>query len=1659
MSQHLMNWVQNQKLSRKVNNFEEDFSNGYLFNDLLHQFGQVCIDSGERWPGPLRDDYAVEAKVTNFKILERSLNNLKIKFTPGQAQQINNKHRGVAMKLIYQIKMVLDRLNGVQTTLQQHKQRMEADAFAHPAAAAHLASAKSKESGVSPDEMDGDTYLFPEILQNQNTYQQKDNFKLIKSLSLPRPIYDRQNKLIFENRFRCSLENPKECRKAIIQKRFFEEKLIQEERKNQLDTLEFECFMADRARNRNVLREKIARNRYFLDQWHAEGVEEWRKNMGIRMHAIESKMRFDQRCAQKEADLKEKVRLQYTGHVVRGIARFEQMLEDKALVSDDLREMKPLEEVTEVENGEELLQLLEGRLPTIPQQRDEAYQFLGKIKEAKVAGSIARQTREKRRRKVLVTVQQDQDRSEAGFFEKLLAEQLDRSSIEEQRVDYEVWKTGQYEHVMRTNRQARVESYQQRRDVDFEQLVSVDQGVADIMKRQVMDESVELEQFRYKAVERNRIAAEREKVIDHVEELWGQIENLAVESSELRVLDDTFAYEDAARWVQTITEQMEALKVAAAEAAEKEAAAGDPKAKAKAKPKEEVTTPEPTGPEPFAFNPDIPQETVPYERLDIEFQEYLNGTGQWAHELVPIEIMEEAIKANILTEGLEQAESTIPFVPYLNLNESIESGKNLRLGCLIDGCISTTFEPGPPEMPEPLPVVPLRLCIHGWEYAGKKLLAFRLCELFNLKLIILDDVVKECLALAGHPASGSHMLEDMVISREGVDDAIAKARQENNPYMQTLKDIGTEMAQILFEGGKLSSEQYIRMIIAKIRACLVELKEDHPEYPEPATVDSILQPHGYILCGFPRTKEEASQLEWELSGFLALDELPTTEDMVRGARAEILAPRPVPKPLVQRREVGGFDKVLQVVTPPQQVVRRATGRCIHEFTKIPFHLMENPPPKKTRSKEDLVYEKLIPAEDITMAVGTLAHRMHHTDREQPKLLQYWDHFEDPDIGPRVVQIHSDASASTRETVYKELVHHVEKIMHHRNTVWQGKCDALAEKLRLEEEERQRIEAERLREEEEQRQREEAARLKAEAKAERRAEKQARIDAGEPQEGHDVESEDSAAEEEAPAEEVTAEEPAAAEEAAEEEGEPPVPPFEPLDFVALKDAVFQLDSQYQHLVNNAWEAMQSGYSVRVGPLYEGTRNKWRELFHQVFVFRLGIVEYLKEEHHFKRQIDGFAVTYNGFYRENPEMILEDDCKEMLQARVQTFREELLEQLVPRVSNVNLAIDSIVNHPFVDHHITMTCQTAQALLWMEGKRYVSTRHFINDVFHKMLRKHVPAPPPPEEEAQEPVDGEESKEPEEPPPPPPVELDPEPEMEWPDYFTALEEDAEPLPNVRVWNAETEQFEFPALVASLEFARGIVAPHTEVEWEEEEKAHLHLPTYVDWHQTLWTERVLYLQRLQKIESWVQRYCTTIQDQYSTLISDVKQWAEWKETYEREAVTALCGHFDTLIDEHKNQDYRLTMDQFGLEVTRSTDGPVHARYCQSTCIEDARGVTYPVTTRQLEVQHRQDVQLYIPPTPPPTPPPEPEPPTPPPEKEKEEGEENEEEEPPGEEPPAEEEPEPVDERTATERWDDMVTFYSDDKNMPQLENDYIPIPEEEKEDVAEEGADEAEEG
>ncbi|CAJ1423729.1 unnamed protein product, partial [Effrenium voratum] len=362
------------------------------------------------------------------------------------------------------------------------------------------------------------------------------------------------------------------------------------------------------------------------DEWESRGHELWQENMKVRIARESAQLRFNEKVFKKQQEKEFGLRSSATTEVLQGTKDFEGGLRNLGLTkkpevldgsSEDEEESgeRLLAQTSKAATAKELVDALQAKLPTSQELSYEANLFMRKIKESKQAGSIARRERERRRRRVLVEQQREQEMLEENQLEQVLIEKLSRESIEESAITYRSWRAKTFEEVFVRNRQARQQQYSAQKREDKEEALRRDQDLRDEMI-ETLREQEERERLRYRAVERGRHAKRREKLREEMENILDLIVQMAFADLQQEQLTDKEEVDNTLwrEWVALFEENLPVMPLPSLDLCAEE-------------PAPRTALPEPTG----LANLRPPGSTLNSATL----RDFMEGKGQWQVDEAP----------------------------------------------------------------------------------------------------------------------------------------------------------------------------------------------------------------------------------------------------------------------------------------------------------------------------------------------------------------------------------------------------------------------------------------------------------------------------------------------------------------------------------------------------------------------------------------------------------------------------------------------------------------------------------------------------------------------------------------------------------------------------------------------------------------------------------------------------------------------------------------------------------------------------------------------------------------------------------------------------------------------------------------------------------------
>merc|ERR1719171_1087348 len=388
----VMDWLtMDVQLPVSTSQFEEGFSNGFLFGELFKKFKQVPVEE------EFYDHHTIEAKLANFKRLQPVFKSLGVKATSTRVQEIMAGKRGAALRLLYQVKMALENVRPAQD-LQFIDEKPE----------------------------------------------------MFKALRHPRNEFDTHEERFMDGRLRSVAYRESDAQLSRKLAKFEQEAVTQEMNARELDLIDEERAALQRDRNRQIVLEKAAQTKSFLDDWQRRGYAQWKKNLDHQRRRETMELNFEKRHILRRQEKLQNTR-RASEEEVAEIDAFEANLTRLGIDSGptnyhtdtdhDQAVRTMLATTVKVSNAQELHTHFAQSIPTVQEMEQEAETYLKRHKESKYAGHLARQERECRRRKFLVEQHSRQSLEEDKHMENAIMRKLLRESLEEKRIGYKVWMT------------------------------------------------------------------------------------------------------------------------------------------------------------------------------------------------------------------------------------------------------------------------------------------------------------------------------------------------------------------------------------------------------------------------------------------------------------------------------------------------------------------------------------------------------------------------------------------------------------------------------------------------------------------------------------------------------------------------------------------------------------------------------------------------------------------------------------------------------------------------------------------------------------------------------------------------------------------------------------------------------------------------------------------------------------------------------------------------------------------------------------------------------------------------------------------------------------------------------------------------------------------
>lgn len=1329
MADLLANWINNEvELSKHVDQFEKDFSNGYLFGELLKKYNQQ--DNLEEFSNKNTRD----SKINNFVLLEPTFRSLKIRFNAQLIDNIMKEKRGAALGLLCQLKMALEKVYVPMDT---------------------------RMSDTMP----------------------------AKKLNPGKEIYDNQAHQFFKRRLQEINDSQKNINLNNHLNKFEEIRMKQEAQAKREEEEEKDLKKRMKQDMRKAQIDKLQRNSGFMEEWLRKGIEDWKKNQTTKKEREKKQLEFEFKQTKKiESFTMTQVNMA-VNEVTSGIEEFEQTLKKQGIDPDvpgsnpsspSKTRMTAQQSSTKMKLGTNLSVSIIGSGDTKTKERGS------RMSEA------TRKERERRRGKLTKALNNDILRDmENQTREEQYVERLKRQSKQEEELAYEIWRTQQCKNVVIENRKLREARYFKRKELDTNNAYAREEEMLrNLDEQRNIDEESQAEResiLRIDAMQQKRLhkADKCAKMLNEIFEIANQAYILQ-QKTDSEEIDERYWRE----WMKLFKENKSIHQTYVLDKPDPDEdddrVVGETKIDLENEPTDasEFTLDDEELTDYLKNQGQWKSDLVTGEGNRVDIAAILSSgepTGGKGAKGAPVEVkldesdmkIPEALpKNNILGDVVEQiihlnyeGEKDIvkPDVPsHLPLKVSIIgksfSGKKTQAQLLAEKYNLVQYHP-------------YELINEALERAQEDLEPIDEAHVEGHTEQRAEDPT-HAEGEHDHPAEDSKEGEsaespdvlrpqrktskDVVIDNEhqtievirrgshqevldvqadfdrhgSHDDKHPMPVQEKLDKLRrnTFREIGRRMQEELFRGDEISENFIVDLLVAKIKADfafrtqeeldsdirqIIQREEEIKEQlkkaqdmkgksfknAEPINETVLKQEleeiskfttNGWILVDFPNSIFQAHNLEAKLSGYLpSIDrDIVIRNEKLRTACRII---EPSEKPQIPSRLIeSGMDAVLWLETSREECRRRALGRRVDVANENEYHIDDNPPP----TTNPPLCERLVPVLEPERAEEVIPDKHLAFDKHSKRLNTWFEKFGYEEVDNEASKFglcHHITGESNNPQEVLDNINVLDHILERKQSQWTDKRESirnqiLAEKERIRAEEEARIKAE-----------EEKIRLEEEAKL--RAER---------------EGEDGLAEQPL-AEEVHKEPEHPAEAEHKEEPKEPQPPS--------KD---NIDDDFAPVLMNIWEDIETKYIGRMRKSFNLYRTQRERIVNGLSKTQKYFVHFLNRPDAKQAKLDQFVYDFNKFSDDYPDLREDAQTKEELHQRTDTLSDQLWEISEQRRDEAVEERKKIMENGWIEFELDHVTSIAQHLMQAEIDKFRNSANLLQDYYYAVENRLIPDPP---------------------------------------------------------------------------------------------------------------------------------------------------------------------------------------------------------------------------------------------------------------------------------------------------------------------------------------------
>ena len=394
--------------------------------------------------------------------------------------------------------------------------------------------------------------------------------------------------------------------------------------------------------------------------------------------------------------------------------------------------------------------------------------------------------------------------------EAMVVELIKKQSNQEKALDYEVWRTNQCKEVITKNRQLRETQYEKRRELDTliaqQKEEKMLQSMQEATQRLVAERSVRNEEmYQYKDQAQTKSHTELcAKLLDQVFDIADEAYN-HMQMRDAKEIDPRNWHE----WQQLFLNDMPISDVLMNLA---------------------ESIPQETGGE----NIEEAETSVDSsnKKLDeLELVDYLKNQGQWQSAIVSEnkprleDILNPVAEVDSKGKGkgapkASAADNTNFEEGDLEVQDTPEN--NVLLGDAIEEIIKINFaERARLKHPQNPNWLPLKLCLVGYPFAGKKAQSEMIRAKYGLDVYCMESLVHEALRFAeDNPEPIAKQEEEKKEEAQGSDlddDLISQDEEADFNLQEEFRLCGVQIQELLLDGEEISDELYVKIFVTKLR--------------------------------------------------------------------------------------------------------------------------------------------------------------------------------------------------------------------------------------------------------------------------------------------------------------------------------------------------------------------------------------------------------------------------------------------------------------------------------------------------------------------------------------------------------------------------------------------------------------------------------------------------------------------------------------------------------------------------------------------------------------------------------------------------------------------------------------------------------------------------